>query len=160
MDIGFVDPTAIIKSLYDKENKRIFVYDEFYASGKQLDEIAQAMEGMELRHTKLYCDSADPRAITYFRQRGYNTVPCVKGQGSVEAGISFMQNMEIIVLPKCKNFINELENFSYIKDRKTDKYTEKMTHEFGHAVDACRYAYSDIYSGKTLKTFDISLLGL
>lgn len=159
-DLGFVDPTTIVDSLYDEVNKRVYVFNEFYSSGKQLDEIAEAMKSMELSHQKIYMDAAEPRSIDFFRRKGFNTVPCIKGPDSVEAGISFLQNLEIIVLPKCKNLINELENFSYIKDKKTEKYTDKMTHEFSHAIDGLRYAYSDIYTNKKLRTFDKKLLGI
>jgi len=159
-DLGFVDPTTIVDSLYDEANKRVYVFNEFYAKGKQLDEVAEAMKSMELSHQKIYMDAAEPRSIDFFRRKGFNTVPCIKGPDSVEAGISFLQNLEIIVLPKCKNLINELENFSYIKDKKTEKYTDKMTHEFSHAIDGLRYAYSDIYTNKKLRTFDKKLLGI
>lgn len=160
MDIGYSDPTAVINSLYDEANKRVYVYQEYYARGKQLEEIAMAMDKMELKHQRCYCDAADPRAIDYFRKRGFNTYPCIKGAGSVEAGISFLQDLEIVVNPACKSIITELENFSYIQDNKTGKYTEKTTHEWSHAIDALRYAYSDLYTNKKLKTFDINLLGL
>ena len=72
----------------------------------------------------------------------------------------FLQDHLIIVDPSCKNFINELENFSYIKSKMTGEYTEETTHEYSHAIDACRYAYSDIYTSKKLKTLDKSALGL
>jgi len=159
-DLGWIDPTTIVDTFYDEAGKRIYVFNEFYASGKQLDEVAAQMEKMELRHQKIYMDASEPRSIDFFRRKGFNTVACIKGPDSVEAGISFLQNLEIIVLPKCKNLINELENFSYIKDKKTEKYTDKMTHEFSHAIDGLRYAYSDIYSNKKLRTFDKKLLGI
>ena len=54
----------------------------------------------------------------------------------------------------------ELENFSYIKSKVTGEFTEDTTHEFSHAIDACRYAYSDIYTNKNMKTLDKSILGL
>lgn len=147
-------------TFYDEANKRIYVFNEYYAKGKQLDEVVAAMESMELKHQRIYMDAAEPRSIDFFRRKGFNTVPCIKGPDSVQAGISFLQNLEIIVSPKCANLINELENFSYIKDKKTDRYTDKMTHEFSHAIDGLRYAYSDIYTNKKLKTFDIKMLGL
>lgn len=159
-DLGWIDPTTIVDSLYDEANGRIYVFNEFYATGKQLDEVAAEMEKMDLRHQKIYMDAAEPRSIEFFRRKGFNTVACIKGPDSVEAGISFLQNLEIIVLPKCKNIINELENFSYIKDKKTDKYSDKMTHEFSHAIDGLRYAYSDIYTNRKLKTFDRKLLSI
>lgn len=159
-DLGFIDPTTIVDTLYDEQNKRIYVFNEFYAVGKQLDEIAEAMDKMELRHQKIYMDAAEPRSIEFFRRKGFNTVACIKGPDSVEAGISFLQNLDIVVLPKCKNLISELENFQYIKDKKTDRYSEKMTHEFSHAIDGLRYAYSDIYTNRKLKTFDRKLLNI
>ena len=64
----------------------------------------------------------------------------------------FLQDNLIIVSPGCKNFINELENFSYIKSKQTGEWTEETTHEWSHAIDACRYAYSDIYANKKLKS--------
>ena len=160
-DLGWIDPTTIVDTLYDEAGKRIYVFNEYYASGKQLDEVAAAMDKMELKHNKIYMDAAEPRSIDFFRRKGFNTVPCVKGADSVRAGISFLQNLEIVVKPDCPHLIEELSNFSYLKDRKTEKYQEdKYTHEWSHAIDGLRYAYSDIYMGKKLKTFDKKLLGI
>ena len=54
----------------------------------------------------------------------------------------------------------ELENFSYVKSKQTGQYTEETTHEYSHAIDACRYAYSDIYTQTKMKTFNKTSLGL
>ena len=159
-DLGYVDPTTIVCSLYDKDAGRIYIYNEFYKTGCQLDEVAQAMEDMHLGKTKIYMDSAEPRSIEFFRRKGFNTVPCIKGKDSVKARINFLQNLEIIIHPSCQNVIREFENFSYIKDKHTDKLTENMTHEFSHAIDGLGYAYSDIYTNKQLKTMNKALLGL
>lgn len=160
IDLGWVDKTAIIDTLYDRENKTIYVFNEFYKSGCQLSEIAAAVESMNLRKTKVYVDAAEPRSIQYFRQEGINAVACSKGKDSVRAGLMFLQDSLIIVHPKCISFINELENFSYIKSKQTGEYTDETTHEYSHAIDACRYAYSDIYTQTKLKTFNKSALGL
>ena len=72
----------------------------------------------------------------------------------------FLQNHKIVVHPSCKNFIMELENFSYVKSKQTGQYTEETTHEYSHAIDACRYAYSDIYTQTKMKTFNKTSLGL
>lgn len=161
-DFGYIDPTTVICSLYDEANKKIYVYDEYYQRGRQLDEVAAAMRDMGISHkNKIYMDSAEPRSIEYMKSQGFNALPCIKGKDSVKARISFLQNNEIIVHPKCKNLINELENFSYKKDKTTGEYTEDMTHEFSHAIDGLGYAYSDIYTAKKkLGTFDKALLGL
>ena len=160
IDLGWVDKTAIIDSLYDAANKTIYVFNEFYKSGCQLSDIAFALGEMNLKKTKVFVDSAEPRSIQFLRNEGFNTVPCAKGKDSVKAGLMFLQDCRIIVHPKCKNFITELENFSYIKSKQTGEWTEETTHEWSHAIDACRYAYSDIYTNRKLKTLDKKLLGI
>ena len=160
MDLGWVDKTAIIDSLYDRENKTIYVFNEFYKSGCQLSELVDALNDMDLTKTKVYVDAAEPRSIEYFRKNGINATACAKGKDSVKAGLMFLQDNRIVVHPSCRNFINELENFSYIQSKLTGEWTEDTTHEYSHAIDACRYGYSDIYTQTKLKTFDKSVLGL
>ena len=160
MDLGWVDKSAIIDSLYDRQNKTIYVFNEFYKSGCQLSELADQIKKMGLQKCKIFVDAAEPRSIQFFRQEGINATPCKKGADSVKAGLMFLQDNLIIVHPKCKNFIMELENFSYIKSKLTGEWTEDTTHEWSHAVDACRYAYSDIYTNPKLKTLNKALLGL
>lgn len=159
-DLGWIDKTAVIDTLYDKANKTIYVFNEFYKSGCQLSDIAAAIGSMNLKKTKLYVDAAEPRSIQFFKQEGINAVACAKGKDSVKAGLMFLQDHLIIVHPKCQNFITELENFSYIKSKQTGEYTEDTTHEWSHAIDACRYAYSDIYTNTKLKTFNKAALSL
>ena len=160
MDLGWIDKSAIIDSLYDRKNKTIYVFNEFYKSGCQLSELASAIGDMNLKKSKIYVDAAEPRSIQYFKQEGINAVACAKGKDSVKAGLMFLQDHLIVVHPKCKNFIMELENFSYIKSKQTGEWTEQTTHEWSHAIDACRYGYSDIYTNKQLKSISKSALGL
>lgn len=160
MDIGFVDKSAIIDTLYDRENKTIYVFNEFYKSGCQLGELAGAIRDMGLAKTKVFVDSAEARSIDYFRQEGLRAESCKKGAGSVKVGLMFLQDNLIVVSPKCKNFITELENFSYIKSKQTGEYTDNTTHEWSHAIDACRYGYSDIYTNTRLKTVNKASLGI
>ena len=159
-DLGFIDPTTIVSTFYDRDNKTIYVYDEFYKSGCQLDEVFSAFQKMELTKSRVYMDASEPRSIQFFRNKGLNVLPSIKGADSVKAGISFLQNHYIIIHPKCKHLIEEMENFSYVKDKKTNEYTENTTHEYSHAIDGLRYAYSDIYTGSRLKTIDKKVLGL
>lgn len=160
VDLGWIDKTAIIDTLYDKDNKTIYVFNEFYKSGCQLSEIAAAIKDMNIHKTKLYVDSAEPRSIQYFRQEGINAVGATKGKDSVKAGLMFLQDNLIIVHPSCQNFITELENFSYIKSKQTGEWTEDTTHEYSHAIDACRYGYSDIYTNKKLQTINKAIFSL
>ena len=161
MDLGWVDKSAIIDSLYDRENKTIYVFNEFYKSGCQLSELATKIKEMNSQKCKIRVDAAEPRSIQYFKNEGINATPCSKGNDSVKAGLMFLQDHKIVVHPKCNNLITELENFSYIKSKITGEWTDDTTHEFSHAIDALRYAYSDIYAApRTAKTMSKNVLGL
>ena len=160
MDLGWIDKSAIIDTLYDKENRTIYVFNEFYKSGCQLSELVTAVRDMNLHKSKIFVDAAEPRSIQYFKQKGLNAVPCAKGKDSVKAGLMFLQDNLIVVHPKCKNFIMELNNFSYKKSKVTGEWTEDTTHEWSHAIDACRYGYSDIYTNTKMRTLPKSVLGL
>ncbi len=160
MDLGYIDPSAIVDTLYDRDNKTIYIFNEFYKKGQQLSDLVTAIVDMNLTKAKIRVDAAEPRTIQHLRNNGINAEPAAKGQDSVKAGIMFLQDNKIVVHPSCENFITELENFSYIKSKQTGEYTEEMTHEYSHAIDACRYAYSDIYTNKKLKTMSKSMLGL
>lgn len=160
-DLGFRDATTVITSFYDRANKRIYVADELYKTGLQLDQIAAAIGNMGIgKHQKIYMDSAEPRSIQYFRNQGFNAVPCIKGRDSVKARILFLQNHEIIIKPKCEHVITEFSNFSWIKDKKTNQFTDNTTHEFSHCIDGLGYAYSDIYTRRTGGVMEKAVLGL
>lgn len=160
MDMGFVDPSTIVSTLYDEENKKIYIYDSFYKAGCQLDELAAALIERELRRTKIYCDSADARAISFFRQNGLNVVGSKKGKGSVSTGIAFIQNHQLVIKPAAAALIREIENYSYIKSKKTGEFTNDTTHEYSHTLDALRYAYSELYMSNKVSTLHKGALGL
>ena len=158
-DFGFIDPSTVVASLYDKKNGKIYVYDEFYKRGCQLDTLYEAIVDMRLTKTKIFMDSAEPRSIDYFKRKGINAYPCIKGAGSVNARIAFLQNHQIIIHPNCKNVIMEFENFAYERS-KDGELKESFTHEYSHAIDGLGYAYSDIYTKSGLRTLNKGVLGL
>ena len=160
MDLGYIDKSAIIDTLYDREHKTIYVFNEFYKSGCQLSELANAIKDMNLTKTKLYVDSAEPRSIQFFKNEGINAYPSAKGKDSVKAGLMFLQDNLIIVHPSCKSLIMELENFCYIRSKQTGELTEDTTHEWSHAISGLRYGYSDIYCNKKLRSIDKGVLSL
>ncbi len=158
LDIGYIDPTAIVVSLFDSKNKKIYVIGEYYKRGATLQEIAEAVQEQRIDKQRLFCDSADPRAIDFLRRQGIRAEGAKKGAGSVKAGISYLQNMEIICHSSCGNVATELENYVYLKDKRTGQYQEdSYDHEFSHSLDALRYAYSDLYTAGSIKAMTLNL---
>lgn len=158
LDIGYVDPTAVVLSLYNKETKTIYIINEYYKRGSTLDEIVQAIKDMDIVKQKIYCDSADPRAIAFFKNNGLRAEGAKKGKDSVKTGISFLQNHTIICHSSCKNIAAELENYVYLRDKATNQLIEDKTdHDYSHSIDALRYAYSDIYNSFKVKSKKLNL---
>ena len=158
IDWGFVDPTTVVVSLFDKSKKEIYIIGEFYKRGATLEEIKDGIIGLGISKQKMYCDGAEPDKVDYLRRNGFNAVSAKKGAGSVKAGISFLQDMKIICHESCVNVAAELENYVYLKDKKTGQYIEdSYDHDFSHTMDALRYSYSDLYSAARLTSAKLML---
>ena len=158
IDWGFVDPTTVVVSLFDKPKKEIYIIGEFYKRGATLEEIKDGIIQLGISKQKMYCDGAEPDKVDYLRRNGFNAVSAKKGAGSVKAGISFLQDMKIICHESCVNVATELENYVYLKDKKTGQYIEdSYDHDFSHAMDALRYSYSDLYSAARLTSAKLML---
>ena len=158
IDWGFVDPTTVVVSLFDKLKKEIYIIGEFYKRGATLEEIKDGIIQLGISKQKMYCDGAEPDKVDYLRRNGFNAVSAKKGTGSVKAGISFLQDMKIICHESCVNVAAELENYVYLKDKKTGQYIEdSYDHDFSHTMDALRYSYSDLYSAARLTSAKLML---
>lgn len=158
IDWGFVDPTTVVVSLFDKPKKEIYIIGEFYKRGATLEEIKDGIVQLGISKQKMYCDGAEPDKVDYLRRNGFNAVSAKKGAGSVKAGISFLQDMKIICHESCVNVAAELENYVYLKDKKTGQYIEdSYDHDFSHTMDALRYSYSDLYSAARLTSAKLML---
>lgn len=158
IDWGFVDPTTVVVSLFDKPKKEIYIIGEFYKRGATLEEIRDGIVQLGISKQKMYCDGAEPDKVDYLRRNGFNAVSAKKGAGSVKAGISFLQDMKIICHESCVNVAAELENYVYLKDKKTGQYIEdSYDHDFSHTMDALRYSYSDLYSAARLTSAKLML---
>ena len=158
IDWGFVDPTTVVVSLFDKPKKEIYIIGEFYKRGATLEEIKDGIIQLGISKQKMYCDGAEPDKVDYLRRNGFNAVSAKKGAGSVKAGISFLQDMKIVCHESCVNVAAELENYVYLKDKKTGQYIEdSYDHDFSHTMDALRYSYSDLYSAARLTSAKLML---
>lgn len=162
MDIGMLDASAIAVALFNEKTQQLYLIGEFYQRGATLDEMLDAIHTLGIQKQKIYVDSASPQVIQFLKSHNINAQPCIKGSGSVDARISYLQNLEIIVLSdKCPNGQVEFENFVYLKDKRTNAYTNKTDHEFSHlCCDALGYSICDIYSKKKAKVLDKTSLRL
>lgn len=162
LDFGFsADPTALIVSLLDQQNKKLYVINEFFQKGLTNPEIFQQIEKMGLTKSVIIADSAENKSVEEIKRLGARRIrPSVKGQGSVNQGIQQLQQYEIIVDSSCSFLLEELENYCYKKDKSTGEYLNEPIDEWNHGLDALRYSLQCVDLKQQLKTLPKGVLGL
>ena len=134
MDFGFsTDPTALLATHIDKKKKKIHLKEITYQTKLSAGDI-HTISKAKASDALIVADSAEPRLISDLRTRGLNIVPAIKGQGSVNAGLSIMQEYQLVIDPESKNLQKELTNYRWLEKRVAP------VDEYNHAIDAARYA--------------------
>lgn len=154
LDFGYTnDPSALFCGMVDVEGKRIYVFDEMYQEGMSNEAIYDEVTKMGYRKERIRADSAEPKSIDRLRILGLSNIRGArKGKDSVNNGIDYIQDFKIIIHPKCVNFITEISNYTWDKD-KFGKKINKPIDDFNHLMDAMRYALEDFIKGETF-SFD------
>ena len=148
LDFGYVnDPSAIVNGCIDEPHKKIYVRREYVRRGMLNDEIANTMIALGLHKDKSYGDSAEPKSIDEIKLKGVNIEPTVKGKDSVIHGIQWIGQYELIVDERCFKVCEELENYTWKKDKKTGEYINEPVDTFNHTIDAIRYGLNKYIKG-------------
>ena len=155
LDFGYTnDPSALFCGLIDPAAKTLWVFDELYEKGLSNERIYERIVSMGYAKEKIRADSAEPKSIDRLRELGLSHIrPARKGKDSINNGIDYFQDFQIIVHPRCVNYITEIGNYAWDKDTKTGKTLNKPIDDFNHLMDAMRYAGEEYIKGETF-SFD------
>lgn len=147
LDFGYTnDPSTLFCGLLDQKEKRLFVFDEMYEKGLSNKRIAETVQGMGYGKERITADSAEPKSIDELKSLGLRVKAAMKGKDSIQNGIQWIQDLEIVIHPRCVNFITEISNYTW----DTDKFGNKMNvpiDDFNHLMDAMRYALEKYITG-------------
>lgn len=142
LDFGYTnDPTAIL-AVY-RFNGGYILDEVTYLKGLQNKPIADVLLNFN-KTVMVKADSAEPKSIDEIRSYGVNIYPSKKGQGSIQQGISFIQDQRISVTKRSFNIWKEYRNYLWKKDR-DGRFTNDPEGGFDHMMDALRYALEDFY---------------
>ncbi|MGW8381268.1 PBSX family phage terminase large subunit [Streptococcus parasuis] len=154
LDFGYTnDPSALFCGAVNLDAKTIYVFDEMYKEGMSNEAIYDNLVKMGYRKERITADSAEPKSIDRLRELGLSNIKGArKGKDSVNNGIDFIQDFKIIIHPSCVNFLTEISNYTWDKD-KFGKKINKPIDDFNHLLDAMRYALESFIKGETF-SFD------
>lgn len=146
LDFGYTnDETAFMHVKVDESTRKIYVMEEYAKRGMLNDDIARVIKQMGYSKEVITADAAEPKSIAEIKRDGISRIRAAKkGKDSIIQGISFMQQYQLIVDDRCVKTIEELENYTYKKDRQTGEYTNEPVDAYNHEIDAIRYALSEI----------------
>lgn len=154
LDFGYTnDPSAFFCGLIDVANKEIYVFDEIYKNAMKNRQIAEEIIRKGYGKEKIVADSQEPKSIDELYDLGLKGIrKSRKGRDSINNGVQYIQDYKIIIHPRCVNFITEISNYMWDKD-KFDNPVNKPVDDFNHLMDAMRYALESYSKGPTF-SFD------
>ena len=160
LDFGYTnDPTAFVSSYLVENERRIYVFKEWGGTGYLNDAIADQIREMGFAKSIIIADSAEQKSIEEIKRKGIQRIkPCVKGQGSILQGIQKLQQYELIIHPSCVNVIEELENYSWKKDKATNEYINEPVDAYNHYLDSLRYSLQCLDARAQLASMNKNLL--
>lgn len=141
LDFGYTnDPSAFFVGFLDQKNDTLYVWDEFYEKGLSNKKIFEKICSMGYAKEKITADSAEPKSIDELSGLGLRSIrPAKKGKDSVVNGIQWIQNLKIVIHPRCVNFLTEISNYTWDQDKFGKKLNVPID-DFNHLMDAMRYA--------------------
>lgn len=152
-DWGFsVDPSVLVRcfigrfengvAIADDRGRHLFVDAEAYEIGCEIDKTPELFDTVpESRKWVITADSARPETISYMRNHGFpKLTKAIKGPGSIEDGVTFLQGYTIVVHPQCVNTIDEMVAYKYKTDPLTGKVLPTLEDKKNNVIDALRYA--------------------
>ena len=140
LDFGYsVDATAFVVAFIDLMENKLYIYDELYETKLSNKMIFERINSMGYSKERIVADSAEPKSIDELRGLGLRHIEAAKkGKDSVNNGIQFLQNFEIIIHPRCVNFLTEISNYTWEKDKFGNSINRPID-DFNHCLDALRY---------------------
>ena len=110
---------------------KIYIKEHIYRNGLKSHELAKIVLA-KVENKLIIADSAEPRLIEDLRHLGVNIKPVKKG--TIESGVTRMQDYQLIVTSESTNIIKELNNYVY-----ADKGSKLYVDNYNHAIDGIRY---------------------
>lgn len=147
----FPDPWAFNKMYYDAARKDLYIFDEAHEnkkSNRATADILTQKHGIK-PNDKITADSAEPKSVEDYRSYGLYCRGAIKGQGSVEYGMKWLQSLHNIIIDKkrCPHTVKEFTKYEHEVDKEgnvINSYPDKDNHH----IDTVRYAMEEVWRRK------------
>lgn len=140
----FPDPFAFIRLYYDRTRETIFLIDEIYQNKMPNEQSAQIILDRGYNDARIICDNAEPKSVADFRAMRLPAQAAIKGPGSVEYGMKWLQRRTIVIDRKrTPNAYKEFVGYEYERNKDGD-IISGYPDANNHLIDAARYALEPV----------------
>lgn len=140
----YPDPFAFIRLHYDRARETIYFIDEIYKNKLTNEESGGIIKQRGYSDAYITCDSAEPKSAADYRALGLPAKEAVKGPGSVDYGMKWLQRRKIVIdRRRTPNAYEEFVNYEYERDRDGEIISGYPDAD-NHLIDATRYALERI----------------
>lgn len=140
----YPDPFAFIRVYYNRREETIYLIDEYGTNNESNQSTAQWIIDHGYNDYVIIADSAEKKSVSDFRDCGVTTRAAVKGPGSVEYGMKWLQVRKIVYdkarTPKAGK---EIKEYEYARD-KNGEVVSGYVDKNNHFIDALRYAFEPV----------------
>lgn len=141
----FPDPFAFVRLHYDAARETIYFLDEIYANKLSNEQSATQIKAKGYTDAYITCDSAEHKSTADYRAMGLPAKDAVKGPGSVEYGMKWLQRRKIVIDPaRTPNAYREFSNYEYERSKDGDIISGYPDAD-NHTIDATRYALERVF---------------
>lgn len=146
LDFGFTnDPTARVHVVADPRKKILWVQERCYKTHMQNKHIVEDLRASGVpSRLPIYADCAEPKSIKDIKDAGFNVVACDKDapvkSDKLKFQLQWLQGWKLYVTKDSVNLIDELQNYTWEKDKATGNLLNQPIDKYNHLLDALRYA--------------------
>ena len=146
VDWGFApDPFAFIRLHYDPARETIYLLDELCVLRQTNTLTAEELLRRGYQDGVITCDSAEPKSVADYRSFGLNARAAVKGPGSVEYGMKWLQGRKIVIdRRRTPEALREFSRYEFERDW-YGNFISGYPDKDNHLIDAVRYALERVY---------------
>lgn len=140
----YPDPWAYNAVSYDAARRTLVIFDELTRLRTSNRDTAQLLleRGVGADGSPLTADSAEQKSIGDYNAAGLRCRAAVKGPGSVNESMKWLQSLAAIVIDpvRCPDTAREFSEYEYERDTRTGEVLPGYPDLNNHHIDAVRYA--------------------
>lgn len=142
----YPDPWAFNRCHYDAARKTLYIFDELTRLRTSNEETAKLVQQRIESWESVTADSAEMKSCADYRAFGILCREAVKGPGSVNQSMKWLQGLAAIVIDphRCPDTAKEFSEYEYEVGR-DDTVLPGYVDADNHHIDAVRYAVNRIW---------------